>query len=93
MNTSNQQITLNVQGMTCRSCTVHVERALNTVAGVKSARVDLATKTAVIVGSDIEPRELLEAVQDAGYIASAAAEACPSGNGEGEKGMPSGCCK
>lgn len=93
MNTANQQITLNVQGMTCRSCTVHVERALSTVAGVESARVDLATKTAVIVGSDIEQRELLEAVQDAGYTASAAAEACASRNGEGEKAMPGGCCK
>lgn len=93
MSTSHQQIALNVQGMTCRSCAVHVERALRAVAGVETARVDLGTNTAVVQGSDIEQRELLEAVQDAGYTASAQNEACHSGNSAGDKSLPGGCCK
>lgn len=74
MNTSTQQFTLNVQGMTCRSCAAHVQRALGGVAGVEAANVDLSEKTAVVTGSGIEARELIEAVQEAGYTASEAAK-------------------
>jgi copper chaperone CopZ len=74
MNTSTQQFTLNVQGMTCRSCAAHVQRALAGVSGVEAANVDLPAKTAVVTGSDIEVRELLDAVQEAGYTASEAAK-------------------
>lgn len=54
---------------------MHVEKALTAVPGVESASVDLAAKTAVVEGSDVAAKELLEAVQEAGYTASEAAKA------------------
>ena len=74
MNTSHQ-VTLNVQGMTCRSCAARVEKALIAVPGVECASVNLAAKNVVVDGSDIETKELLAAVQGAGYTASEAVKA------------------
>lgn len=71
MNASNQ-IKLNIEGMTCRSCAARVERALADVPGVESARVDLAAKSATVQGAELELGELLEAVQAAGYTGSKA---------------------
>lgn len=39
---------LNIQGMNCASCVSHVERALQTVEGVESASVNLATEEAQV---------------------------------------------
>ena len=63
---------LNVQGMTCNHCVSSVKNALEGVSGVRSARVDLDSGTAVIDYDDgkTEPRELASTVADAGYQAS-----------------------
>lgn len=63
---------LNVTGMTCDHCVSSVKSALEDVAGVRSARVDLDAGTAVIDYDDgrTEPRELATAVADAGYQAT-----------------------
>ncbi len=64
-----ETITLNVQGMTCAACVVHVEAALKGVNGVLEASVNLATDQARVeyldglTGFD----SLCEAVSDAGY--------------------------
>ena len=64
-----ETITLNVQGMTCAACVVHVEAALKSVSGVLEASVNLATDQARVeyldglTGFD----SLCEAVADAGY--------------------------
>jgi Cu+-exporting ATPase len=71
MNASNP-ITLNIQGMTCRSCAAHVERALADVPGVESARVDLGAKSATVQGTALELSDLLEAVEAAGYTGTKA---------------------
>ena len=42
-------IDLGVGGMTCDECVVHVTEALESVPGVEEARVDLATRSAVVV--------------------------------------------
>ena len=64
-----RKLTLPVEGMTCASCVFHVEGALNGVAGVSSATVNLATEKAVVEIEDPEvPVErLAEAVSQAGY--------------------------
>ncbi len=55
-----------VGGMTCASCVRHVEKALQSVPGVTSVAVNLATNQAVVEGS--APYEALaERVADAGY--------------------------
>lgn len=62
-------MTLPVEGMTCAACVIHVEGALNSVPGVSSATVNLATEKAVVeVEGPEAPVELLaEAVSQAGY--------------------------
>jgi len=62
-------ITLNIGGMTCASCVVHVENALKDVEGVLSANVNLATEQATveyIPGLATLP-DMKATVDDAGY--------------------------
>ena len=63
--------TLNIDGMTCASCVARVEKALGRVAGVQAASVNLATEQAQVQAeAGTDPRQLLAAVQRAGYEAS-----------------------
>jgi Cu+-exporting ATPase len=63
--------TLNIDGMTCASCVARVEKALGRVAGVQAASVNLATEQAQIQAeAGTDPRQLLAAVQRAGYEAT-----------------------
>ncbi len=66
--------TLTVSGMTCNHCVHSVKSALEDVAGVRSARVDLDAGNALVDYDDAltSPRELTTAVADAGYQADAA---------------------
>ena len=65
-----------IHGMTCASCVGRVERAINKVAGVQSASVNLATETARVVCTPSEHAQALvrRAVRDAGYEPLAAHE-------------------
>ena len=67
--------TLNVSGMTCGHCVSSVKDALEDLAGVRSARVDLDKNNAVVDYDDgkTSPREMTTAIADAGYQAEAAA--------------------
>lgn len=62
-------IDIGIGGMTCASCVARVERALNKVAGVESATVNLATESARIKGlsSDMDDARLRRAIREAGY--------------------------
>ncbi len=56
-----------IAGMACGHCAAHVERALNSLQGVQ-ARVDLATKTAVVrSAAEVSDEVLRQTVADAGY--------------------------
>ncbi|MCZ6614514.1 MAG: cation transporter, partial [Chloroflexi bacterium] len=68
-----QKVTLRVDGMTCASCVVHVEKALRGVPGVLEASVNLATEKATVqyVDSVATLDELRHAVADSGYSAEA----------------------
>ncbi|AWT08933.1 copper-transporting ATPase [Stutzerimonas frequens] len=67
-----QSIELNIEGMTCASCVGRVERALLKVPGVRSAAVNLASERAhvEVIGTPA-PAVLIQAVEAAGYQASA----------------------
>ena len=59
---------LTVEGMMCEHCQARVEKALAGVKGVKSAKVDLAAKTATVEASLLtSDKALTKAVVDAGY--------------------------
>lgn len=59
--------TLPIAGMTCASCAGRVERALNKVAGVTRATVNLANEQARVEAPDDALPALVKAVEQAGY--------------------------
>lgn len=63
-----QQLLIN--GMSCASCVSRVQNALQAVPGVRQARVNLAERTALVMGS-ASAAELVGAVEKAGYGAEA----------------------
>ena len=63
-----QQLLLS--GMSCASCVSRVQKALQSVPGVTQARVNLAERTALVMGS-ASATELVQAVENAGYGAEA----------------------
>jgi len=67
-------ITLKVSGMSCRHCVMSVTKALESVDGVISARVDLARGTAVVEYDEVRtsPGVLVGAVAEEGYAAEEA---------------------
>ena len=60
--------TLNIEGMSCQHCAAHVKEALEAVAGVLSANVDLEKKNARVEHNDSVSLETMKAaVSEAGY--------------------------
>lgn len=62
--------TITVEGMSCEHCEQTVEDALEGVSGVESVDVDRDAEQATVDG-DADPRALVDAVDEAGYDASA----------------------
>ncbi|MCC8381378.1 copper-exporting P-type ATPase CopA [Xenorhabdus sp. PB30.3] len=63
---SDDSIQLLLDGMSCASCVSKVQKALQSVEGVKNARVNLAERSALITGS-ASSEALVDAVIKAGY--------------------------
>ncbi|MDE7384556.1 MAG: heavy metal translocating P-type ATPase [Anaeroplasmataceae bacterium] len=64
-----ETITLSVEGMMCKHCQAHVEKALSGVAGVESVEVSLEKKSAIVTGKNLSKEALTKAVAEAGYEA------------------------
>ena len=62
--------TITVEGMTCGHCEQTVEEALEDVTGVTVVTADHEAETVTVEG-DADKQELVEAVDEAGYEASA----------------------
>lgn len=63
-----QEVVLDVDGMTCASCVRKIESALGRVEGVDEAVVNLATRTATVrTAAEPHEDELITAVRSAGY--------------------------
>lgn len=58
---------LKIEGMSCGHCVMHVQSALEDVPGVKSAKVDLLERSAMVEGENLDDQALRAAVADAGY--------------------------
>jgi copper ion binding protein len=62
--------TIKVEGMTCDHCTAHVKEALEEISGVKSAKVNLKDKSALVDhGENVTLDSLKGAITEAGYQA------------------------
>ncbi len=66
---ANQQVTLEVAGMTCSSCPVTVKKALSKVKGVQQVTTNLKLKQAVVSFDDTQTtlQKLTDATAHAGY--------------------------
>ncbi|MBP7280622.1 MAG: copper-translocating P-type ATPase [Leptospiraceae bacterium] len=72
----NQEITLDLFGMTCANCALRIEKGLRKVAGVEDARVNFARETAYVrFDKQVKPEELFSKVESLGYKASEHSEA------------------
>ncbi len=59
----------NVTGMSCAACQARVEKAVNSVEGVKSCAVSLLTNSMGVEGN-ANPEDIIRAIEKAGYGAS-----------------------
>ena len=57
---------IKIEGMSCGHCKAAVEKALQAVAGVQTAAVDLEKKQAIVTG-DAPLAALCAAIEEAGY--------------------------
>lgn len=65
---NNMKKKLLIEGMSCSHCVKHVEEALKEVSGVKSVKVDLEGKNALVeLAHEVDDEKLKAAVADAGY--------------------------
>ena len=64
-----KEVKLNIEGMHGTGCSTRLEKVLNNVDGVESAKVSLEEKKADIKYDEtqISEKELIEAVEDAGF--------------------------
>src|SRR3990172_10195646 len=64
-----KKITLPVEGMTCASCVVRVEKALSKVEGINDVSVNFAKEKASFVFDPdiVDVKSISSAVEDAGY--------------------------
>ncbi|MEW6703654.1 MAG: heavy metal translocating P-type ATPase [Pseudomonadota bacterium] len=77
-------IQLQVEGMTCASCVMRVEKALLKVPGVASASVNLATEKATVQALPNVPLDALTAaIEKAGYAARPVERTAPAGQAPG----------
>jgi len=72
--------TLDIEGMTCASCSNFVERALSRTPGVRRAVVNLATEKATVdfLPAQIDRAGLKAAVEEAGYGVAETAASTPA---------------
>ena len=75
-----------VTGMSCASCSAHVEKAVKGVAGVSSCSVSLLTNSMTVEGS-AKSQDIIKAVEDAGYGASLQGQARQASHTSGEAAL------
>ncbi|MPM61032.1 hypothetical protein SDC9_107886 [bioreactor metagenome] len=57
-----------IEGMNCGNCVRHAEEAVNEINGVKSVKVDLAGKNAIVdLAHDVDDEKFKAAIDEAGY--------------------------
>ena len=76
----------NVTGMSCAACSARVEKAVSKVPGVTACSVSLLTNSMGVEGT-ADPQEIIQAVENAGYGASARGAAPSARAAQGEEAL------
>ena len=76
----------NVTGMSCAACSARVEKAVSKVPGVTACSVSLLTNSMGVEGT-AAPQEIIQAVENAGYGASAKGAASSARAAQGEEAL------
>ncbi|HEY5475733.1 MAG TPA: copper ion binding protein [Tepidiformaceae bacterium] len=61
---------LSITGMTCDHCVHAVTTAVQDVEGVKTAKVSLEEKSAVVEGDALDAAKIIAAIEEEGYGAT-----------------------
>src|SRR5579875_2619096 len=66
-----QQVDFAIEGMTCASCAMRIEKGLKKLPGILDARVNLATERATVLfdPAQVEPQQMVQKVDTIGYKA------------------------
>ena len=79
-----RDVLIDIEGMTCASCVVRLERVLGAQQDVESARVNLATGIATVRTGLGDLSTLIESIQRAGYGARPHRESIGEGSAPSE---------
>jgi copper chaperone len=86
-------INLSVSGMTCDACVKHVEKAINSIAGVQKVEVDLTSGAVKVQGNVSQHvKEMIVALEESGYCAEVSAEVSSKVKSSSCRNIPSCCC-
>ncbi len=66
-----ESIELKIEGMSCEHCVARTEKALAAVTGVNEVEVRLEPGAATVTGENVNLDDLIDAVDQAGFTASA----------------------
>jgi copper chaperone len=61
------EITINIEGMSCRHCVMRVKKALDALPGIKNSDVDIGKSVVSYDESIIQKQDIENAVIKAGY--------------------------
>jgi len=64
-------IELKIEGMSCEHCVARTEKALAAVTGVNEVQVRLEPGSATVTGENVSLDDLIDAVDQAGFTATA----------------------
>jgi copper chaperone CopZ len=88
-----ETINLTVSGMTCGACVRHVEKAINSIVGVKKVEVDLASGEVKVEGNVSQHvQEMIAALEEIGYPAQVATDVSSKAKSGSCKSGSSCCC-
>ena len=88
-----ETINLNVSGMTCGACVKHVEKAINSIAGVQKVEVDLASGVVKVEGNvSQQVKEIIAALEKDGYPAQVSTDVSSKAKSGSCKSGSNCCC-
>jgi len=65
---ADERLTLTVLGMGCGHCKATIELVLHTLPGVCEVYVDLDARRVIVRGRGLNPPQIREAIDEAGYV-------------------------